>query len=280
MDKRVHSFFSPGKPVFLLSCAALAAGLLYASHAAAQAGTTADQPPEAQAEAPAETGRSIHINSIRNPELKSYRVMAAGLDAFDEYHALAPQARDVRFQLNAGTGAPADAMQDLALRIAGNETSITLPLSANGSFVLPRSAQADSEDADLITNKKKGQYRWQASIHSDGVPANMRRLGDLRLQCQVTIAIAKKEIPFWVRTLVGTMLRTTDWCSARELNMGTRSDVAIASATLLDGAQRIALPVNNAGKTFLAPIGNTRYADDTLIELVYLDAAGAAPASL
>ena len=280
MDKRVHSFFSPGKPVFLLSCAALAAGLLCGSHAAAQAGTAADQPPEAQAEAPAETGRSIHINSIRNPELKSYRVMAAGLDAFDEYHALAPQARDVRFQLNTGTGAPADAMQDLTLRIAGNETSITLPLSANGSFVLPRSAQADSEDADLITNKKKGQYRWQASIHSDGVPANMRRLGDLRLQCQVTIAIAKKEIPFWVRTLVGTMLRTTDWCSARELNMGTRSDVAIASATLLDGAQRIALPVNNAGKTFLAPIGNTRYADDTLIELVYLDAPGAPPASL
>ena len=250
--------------------------ILAASHLAAHAGTQTDTP----AEAPADASQSIHINSIRNPELKSYRVMAAGLDAFDEYHALAPQARDVRFQLNAGTGAPADAMQDLALRIAGNETSIALPLSANGSFVLPRSAQADSEDADLITNKKKGQYRWQASVHSDGVPANMRRLGDLRLQCQVTIAIAKKEIPFWVRTLVGTLLRTTDWCSARELKMGTRSDVAIASATLLDGAQRIALPVNNGGKTFLAPIGDTRYADDTLIELVYPDAAGAPPASL
>ena len=250
--------------------------ILAASHIAAHADPQADIP----AEAPADTSQSIHINSIRNPELKSYRVMAAGLDAFDEHHALAPTAREVRFKLVAGSRAPADAMRDLALRIAGNETSIALPLSADGSFTLPRSAQADSEDADLITNKKKGQYRWQASIHSDGVPANMRRLGDLRLQCQVTIAIAKKEIPFWVRTLVGTMLRTTDWCSARELNMGTRSDVAIASATLLDGAQRIALPVNNAGKTFLAPIGNTRYADDTLIELVYLDAAGAPPASL
>ncbi|MGK5035047.1 hypothetical protein [Janthinobacterium sp. LB3P118] len=163
----------------------------------------------------------------------------------------------------------ADAMHDLALRIAGNETSIALPLSADGSFTLPRSAQADSEDADLITNKKKGQYRWQPAIQSDGVQASMRRLGDLRLQCQVMIAIAKKEIAFWVRTLVGTLLRTTDWCSAEQFKMDTRSDAPLASATLLAGEQRIALTVEKEGSSFLAPIGDTRYAHDTLIELLY-----------
>ncbi|KAB8060781.1 hypothetical protein GCN74_07280 [Janthinobacterium sp. FT14W] len=260
----------------MFSCAALAAGLLCGSQAAAHAATQADAP----AEAPAETGQSIHVNSIRNPELKSYRVMAAGLDAFDEYHALAPGAREVRFKLVASSRAPADAMQDLALRIAGNETSIALPLAADGSFTLPRSAQADSEDADLVTNKKKGNYRWQPSIHSDGVPAGMRRLGDLRLQCQVTIAIAKKEIPFWIRTLVGTLLRTTDWCASEQLKMHTRSDQAIASATLLDGERRIALKVEKEGRAFLSPIGDTRYGDDTLIELLYQpDAAGAPPAA-
>lgn len=108
----------------------------------------------------------------------------------------------------------------------------------------------------------------------------MRRLGDLRLQCQVGIAIAKKETPFLLRTLVATKLRTTDWCSAIELKMSTYSDPAIASATLLDGERRVALQVKNGGTSFLAPLGDTRYADDTLIELVYLDAAGAPPASL
>ncbi|STQ92723.1 Uncharacterised protein [Janthinobacterium lividum] len=97
--------------------------ILALSHIAAHAGTQADAP----ADAPADTGQSIHINSIRNPELKSYRVMAAGLDAFDAYHALAPKAREVRFQLSAGSRAPADAMLDLSLHIAGNETSIALP---------------------------------------------------------------------------------------------------------------------------------------------------------
>jgi hypothetical protein len=146
--------------------------------------------------------------------------------------------------------------------------------------VLPRSAQADSDNADLLTNKKKDQFRWQASVHSDDVPPGMRRLGDLRLQCQVSIAIAKKEMPFWIRTMVATMLRTTDWCSADALKMGTYSDPAIASATLLDGERRVALQVKNGGTSFQAPMGDTRYADDTLIELVYRDTAGTPPASL
>lgn len=234
----------------------------------------------AHADAPADTGQSIHVNSIRNPELKSYRVMAAGLDAFDDYHALAPKAREVRFQLIPGPDAPADIMQDVALRIAGSDTTINLPLSANGSFVLSRSAQADSEDADLVTNKKQGQFRWQASVRSDDVPPGMRRLGDLRLQCQVTVAIAKKEIPFLIRTLIATKLRTTDWCSAGALKMGTHSDPAIASATLLDGERRVDLKVEKAGRSFLAPIGDTRYGDDTLIELVLKDAGEAPPPSM
>ena len=250
--------------------------ILALSHIAAHAGTQADAP----ADAPADTGQSIHINSIRNPELKTYRVMAAGLDAFDAYHALAPKAREVRFQLAAGSRAPADAMLDLSLRIAGSDTSIALPLAADGSFALPRSAQADSEDADLVTNKKKGHYRWQSSVYSEGVPAGMRRLGDLRLQCQVMIAIAKKEIPFWVRTLVGTLLRTTDWCSSEQLKLGSRSDAPLASATLLDGERRVDLKVEKAGRSFLAPIGDTRYGDDTLIELVLKDAGEAPPPSM
>ncbi|MGK5005119.1 hypothetical protein [Janthinobacterium sp. LB2P70] len=250
--------------------------ILALSHIAAHADTQADTP----ADAAVDTSQSIHVSSIRNPELKSYRVMTAGLNAFDDHHAMAPKAREVRFQLIPGPGAPDNAMQDLSLRIAGNETSIVLSLAADGSFTLPRNAQAEREDADLVTNRRKDAYRWQASVRSDDVPPGMRRLGDLRLQCQVGIAIAKKETPFWLRTLVATKLRTTDWCSAVELKMSTYSDPAIASATLLDGGRRVALQVKNGGTSFLAPLGDTRYADDTLIELVYKDTGAAPPASL
>src|SRR5471032_3173961 len=46
--------------------------------------------------AQADDAATVQINSIRSPELKPYRVMLAGLDAFDEYHALAPNTHELR----------------------------------------------------------------------------------------------------------------------------------------------------------------------------------------
>ncbi|MGK5081007.1 hypothetical protein [Janthinobacterium sp. HLX7-2] len=37
--------------------------------------------------------------------------------------------------------------------------------------------------------------------------------------------------------------------------------------------------MQNAGKSFLSPVGDTRYPDDTLIKLAYLDAAACTPAA-
>src|SRR5471030_2409778 len=81
--------------------------------------------------AQADDAATVQINSIRSPELKPYRVMLAGLDAFDEYHALAPNTHELRFKLRLRSGAPTDATMDhLALRIAGNETSVPVALDA------------------------------------------------------------------------------------------------------------------------------------------------------
>lgn len=267
----VHSFFPPRQGAALLARAALAASLLYAGQAAA----LCEEPAAAAA-----GGQCVHINEVRHPERKSYRAMAAGLDAFEAHHALAPRAREVRFQLIPGPGVASGSPHDLTLRIVGNATAISVPVSADGSFVLPRSAQADGDDADVVANRPQDQFRWQASVRSDDVPPGTRRLGDLRLQCQVGSAIARKETPFWMRTLIAASLRSTDWCAGDKLKMGTHSDPAIASATLLDGGHRIALPVKNAGTSFQAPLGDSRYGDDTLIELVYKDTGDGPPASL
>lgn len=37
----------------------------------------------------------VHVNAIKNPELHSYRAIAAGIDTFDEQHALAPALVDL-----------------------------------------------------------------------------------------------------------------------------------------------------------------------------------------
>jgi hypothetical protein len=222
------------------------------------AGKTADE------EAP-----SVHINAIKNPELKPYRVMLAGLDAFDEYHSLAPNAHVLRFKLNARSQANTDAMDNLSVRIAGEQTSIALPLDADERFILPRNAAADDDNADLVLNKKKGNYRWAPEIRNEEVPDGMRRLGDLRLECEVLIAVARKELPFWQRALVSSILLTDHWCSATIMNMPIRSPRSITSATLLDGQERVALQLVDDRHAYIAPISYKQYSDDALVEIEF-----------
>jgi hypothetical protein len=214
---------------------------------------------------------SVVVNGMRNPELKPYRVMLAGLDAFDEYHALAPTVAEARFKLRPKNGLTLVEMEDVSIRVASDTTSIALPLAPDGSFTLPRSQQAEDENADLLLNKKKGNYRWQADIHSEGVPAGMRRLGDLRLECQIVVAVVKKEIGFFLNMTVNAFMGSTNWCKINKFEMNTASHRAIKSATLIDGEKRVNLKLDSDGKGFVAPVGDTSYSDNTLIELKFVE---------
>jgi hypothetical protein len=221
----------------------------------------------AAAEPPAREEPPVRINDLKNPELKPYKVMLAGQEAFDDHHELAPTVKELRFKLRPKSGAADAVMADLSLRLAGDDGSIPLPLDAAATFALPRDATAAGDHADLLLNKKKGDYRWQADIHSDGVPAGMRRLGDLRLECQVLVAVGKKEMPFWIRALVTSFLLTENWCGVEKLQLSFRVSTKISGATLVEGGQRQALKVADKGLGFLAPLGDKRYSDDALIEL-------------
>lgn len=209
------------------------------------------------------------ISAIRNPELKPYRVMLAGVDAFDEHHALAPTATMVRFKLRPRGGDASVDMADLQLRIAGETISIALPLAADSTFALPRNELAAAENADLLVNKKKGHYRWQADVHSASVPDGMRRLGDLRLECQVLVAIAKKEMPFFLRGMLNTLLLTTDWCMNEKIAIPTPTTRIVKSATLVNGERRVVLKVDDKGLGYTAPINDKTVPDNALVEVQF-----------
>lgn len=218
-------------------------------------------------ETPDEQGPMVVINGTRSPDLQPYRYMLSGLDAFDDYHALAPNASEVRFRLTLRDKAPADAMDGVTLRIVGERSDIALPLDASQRFLLPRDDVAEDEKADLVVNKKKRYFSFWPDVRSAGVPAGMRRLGDIRLECRVLVAIGKNYIPFMLRATINTLTLTTDWCGFKDFKLGVRSDGIVTRATLVDGAERIALDISRDGKSYSVPIGDKRYGDDLLIEV-------------
>jgi len=218
-----------------------------------------------------ETGSEqvVIINGSRSPEMQPYRYMLSGLDAFDSQHALAPDAQQLRFRLHAKKKAPKGAFDNLVVRLSGKETDIPVPLAEDHSFTLPRSAEAERDNADVVLNQKKSYYGWMPDVRSAGVPADMRRLGDIRLECRVLVAIAKNYIPFLMRATINTLMLTTDWCSFKDFDMSMRSDRAIASATLVDGAHRLELKVGEDGKNYSVPLNDKTYSNDALIEFTF-----------
>jgi hypothetical protein len=239
--------------------------------------------PAGAAEPDKDDTRTVHVNAIRNPELHSYRAVVAGLDKFDELHALAPDVPQLRFQIEARSG-KALGDEPLVARIAADEFSIPLSLDQDLRFTVPRNEAAYDAKAEMVLNRKKRQARFQTYVRSPGLADNRYRMGDVRLDCQVKIAIAKEEIPFWVNGLINGFLLTTDWCSwfkgetpkGGDRTWSHDASAKLSAATLRDGERSMALKTE--GKRFKLPIGDTSWSNDAIVELEF--APPAEPAQL
>jgi hypothetical protein len=228
---------------------------------------------------------TVHVNAIKNPELHSYRAVVAGLNRFDELHALAPEVPQLRFRIEARQGKTLDG-EPLAARIAADDFSIPLALDRELRFSVPRSQAAYDARAELILNRKKRDARFETHVRTPGLADNRYRMGDVRLDCQVKIAIAKEEMPFWANALVNSLLLTTDWCSwfKGETPKGDgrfwshRAGAKLSGATLRDGERSLALEVEET--SFKLPIGDTGWSNDAIVELEFAPgAASTTPAA-
>ncbi len=230
--------------------------------------------PAPAAEAEKDEPGKVHINAVKNPELHSYRAVVAGLDKFDQLHALAPDVPQLRFLVRAPEGKTMDG-GPLTARIAADDFSIPLVLDQDLRFSVPRSQAAYDAKAEMVLNRKKREARFDTWVRTPGLPDNRYRMGDVRLDCQVKVAIGKEEIPFWANALVNSLLLTTDWCSwfkgetpdGGDRNWSHGASAELSAATLRDGARSKALEVE--GKRFRLPIGDTSWSNDAIIELEY-----------
>lgn len=235
-------------------------------------GAHAGEPPAVEAPADASQAddsiATVVVASVRNPALKPYRIMSAGLDAFDEFRHLAPNAV-LKFELDKPelAGASKTDWNRVTLRIAGDTLSLPVPIASDGTFTLPRSQQAYDEGADLVTNQKKGAVAFAPRVYTPGLPEYTRRLGDFRLECQVLMAIGKKELGLGQRMMFTTMFGTSDWCSAKRAQIASVRPEWPIRITQINGAQRREIPAQ--GHRFFAPIQDKSLSDDTLYEFEF-----------
>jgi hypothetical protein len=211
-----------------------------------------------------EESQSVAVNGIKNPELRSYRNMLAGLDMFESKHQMAPTADNLRFVLRPRYASTS--LAGLSLRIANDDISIPVAFAPDGSFILPREQAAADGDAELMLNRARGEFSGMPLVSSANVPANMRRLGDVRLECQVAIAIAKKEINVLLRAAATVALGGIDWCLSSRVRYGTYTPFPTDSVSLVSGGKSAVLLIGHRLKYAVLPLADRSWPDDTLVE--------------
>jgi len=233
------------------------------------------------ADTPPDSPESIHVNAIRKPEVRKYTAIVAGLDAFERHHRMAPNAEALHFRVERRawtdkTPKPGEA--PLALRLEGKD-GFVLPLALNDAHetIVPRSSAALAADSELVLNRKRRMYRVTPLVRSPGLPENVRRLGDLRLECHVMVAIGKEELGLMRTLFVNSVLLTPNWCNffnAERDGFQFDTPATLARATLREGDRTKDLQVE--GQSFRTAMNDPDWSDDALIELAFEPVTGTA----
>lgn len=211
---------------------------------------------------PQDTFTSVTVAAIRDPDWKRYPAFSAGVAFFDAERRTAPGAA-LRFRLLTRDGARPPGQ--LHLRIATDTQSAPVDVGPDGRFDLPHLAWALEDNAELLSDQRRGSTRWHPDIRSPAVPAGFRRLGDLRLECRVRWTIERAEVPALMRKVFDS---AGGPCVARDVLVDFFSDAPIGRIVVETPAGDRPLPCARAasgGRKYYPPINDQGLGDDVLL---------------
>ena len=222
------------------------------------------------AAAPGDTARQemqpvVDVQGTRDPDLRPYRTMLKGLDAYADHQRLAPGA-PLRFVLFPAT--PQARLDGVTLHLSADNLSIPVPLAADGGFTLTRDKTAYDANADLVSNKKRDTLRWRADIHTPGLPQNVRRLGDLRLECEIRWAVEQDDLPFVRRKLFRL---AGGPCHSSLIHVPFPVFRKLLAVQARSGERTLDIRVTDDRQRYVPPLHDLSWEDDTLLTITYAD---------
>jgi hypothetical protein len=228
----------------------------------AQPVTTHSAPLAVSNDANVDEQSTVAVHGIRDPETKSYRAMLKGVRVFEGKKALAPDAT-LRFKLRPVIQSKNE-QPELILRIVGDHTSIQVPVSPDGTFSIPYDAQAVDDDAEMVLNKKRDIFRWRPAVNSPNIPDDARRLGDLRLECEVLWGVEQENLGFVKRNFLRALGGP---CQSSKVNTYFNPIKPVRSATLISGSRTLPLAVANNGRNVYVQLFDSSWDDNSVVKL-------------
>ena len=231
---------------------------------------------------------AVVVSALRNPVKKSYSRMLEGAQLFEARRHLAPAA-SLRFKLLPRK--PETPMDGIRLQVADDSRALFLKVAPDQTFVLEPNAAALKQDAQVMPDRRAGTMTWRAEVRTPGLPPNTRRLGDLRLECEV--GMQSGLISSYPRGFFGWLAErlreSPEYCHRAAPRYLFFADQPIWSVTLVDGERREVLPVERLyggaiqdpawkkdqhcdcealfDHAYFVPLGDPSWPDDTRIEI-------------
>ena len=242
---------------------------------------------------PALPSVTVAAKANRDPIEKSYRKMIRGMDLFEKQRSMSPSG-ELRFKL-LPRRRETD-MRNIALEVIGTNETFPVLVAADDTFVLPRNTKAFDEDAVVTPNRKAQSMTWRTEIRTPGLPENTRRLGDLRLECDVGLEAGLVSNDRTLVARIASAIADIGYCGRKDARYLYFADRPIFSVALAAGNRReilaveklyAAASVDNSLKddlpycdcevlidrTYFLPLGDKSWPDDTLVEFDYMEDA-------
>jgi hypothetical protein len=209
--------------------------------------------------------QAVLVSGMKDQDWKPYRDMLRGLVAFETHHRLAPDT-ELKFVLRPQSSEIE--MASLRLRLVGEHVSQSINLTAEGVFTLPQDQRAADENADLVLNQKKNLLMWNVlAIRTPTLQTHQRRLGDLRLTCEVFMAMED-----WDELKKRYRLRGTDSgnaCESPRLSWTFYEPQRIKNATIKSATRWGNLALSEDKRGFVVYLFDLAWSDHALIDLEF-----------
>lgn len=236
---------------------------------------------------------TVAAKANRDPVEKSYRKMIRGMELFEKERGMAPGA-PLRFKL-LPRKRETD-MNNISLEVLGSsKAAFSVVVAHDRTFVLPRDQLAFDEDAQVIPNRRAQSMTWRTDIRTPGLAPNTRRLGDLRLECRVGMEAGLiSNSSNILGRLVKAVLDTPAYCDRPAPLYLFFADRPLFSVAMVSGQRREILSIDKLyasasddaaldsdlpycdcevliDRTYVLPLGDRSWPDDTLVEFEYMD---------
>jgi hypothetical protein len=204
----------------------------------------------------------VLVNASKSPFSIDAKALRRAAAVFDKDRSLAPEA-PLRFRVIDYT----PKAEPLRIWIEREDDVETVAVGADGLLSLPQVAFADG--ARLHANRSEEALTLTPEILSPGTALHTRRLGDLRLQCRVDLALRIYEEPLYVRALMPPVSMV---CNSKNFGYYVYTGFQVESAEIR-GADAYKAVRGDKSKTismrggYAAPLGDRSISDDAIIEL-------------